>query len=189
GIGTTSPQTKLHVNGSAIINGTLIGLSNATDLTGAVTLAQLQAVNTSAGTETDPYWTGNWTDVAFINKANAFGAFNQSFDTNVLFVDSSTDRVGIGTTAPARALSVYKTGTNYIQVVNDVTGITTADGLNFGVNSAGLSYIWNYENSDMVFGSNNAEVMRFNSGNVGIGTTSPSTKLDVQNGGVNIYLG
>ncbi|MCF7910500.1 SUMF1/EgtB/PvdO family nonheme iron enzyme, partial [Candidatus Pacearchaeota archaeon] len=55
GIGTTSPGAKLHVDGSAIINGTLIGLSNATDLTGAVTLAQLQTINNTVSGDYVPY--------------------------------------------------------------------------------------------------------------------------------------
>jgi hypothetical protein len=61
---------------------------------------------TVGGAETDPIWTGESTNVAFINKANAFGAFAQSFDTNVLFVDATNDRVGIGTTTPEYELDV-----------------------------------------------------------------------------------
>jgi len=69
GIGTTSPLERLHVNGSAIINGTLnmdsnkiISLANGTSSQDAVTLSQLQAVNISAtAPETDPYWSANYT--------------------------------------------------------------------------------------------------------------------------------
>jgi len=61
-------------------------------------------------TETDPLWTANMSNVAFINKANAFGAFNQSFDTNVLFVDATNKRVGIGTTSPASLLHLGTDG-------------------------------------------------------------------------------
>ena len=65
--------------------------------------------STNPQTELDPLWTGNFSNVAFINKANAFGAFNQSFDTNVLFVDAANDRIGIGTTAPTHKLNVAGT--------------------------------------------------------------------------------
>ena len=62
--------------------------------------------DTLYSTIAEPKWTGNWTNVAFINKANAFNAFNQSFDTNVLFIDAVSNRVGIGLTAPKTALEV-----------------------------------------------------------------------------------
>jgi hypothetical protein len=51
--------------------------------------------------ETDPFWTGNLTLVPYLASANTFTAnniFNQDLtvDTNTLFVNSSTDNVGIG---------------------------------------------------------------------------------------------
>ena len=55
GIGTTTPQQKLHVAGNAVINGTLnmdsnkiISLANGTSAQDAVALSQLQAVNATA---------------------------------------------------------------------------------------------------------------------------------------------
>ena len=106
GIGTTSPNAKFHVNGSAIINGTLIGLSNATDLTGVVTLSQLQAVNNTMSWDFVPY-TGSTANVAL-------GSYNFSINTSDLFVDVSLGNVGIGTTTPKKELDVvgdiYATG-------------------------------------------------------------------------------
>ena len=62
GIGTTTPQRKLHVNGSAIINGTLnmdsnkiINVGNGTSATDAVTLGQLQSVNNTVSGDYVPY--------------------------------------------------------------------------------------------------------------------------------------
>ncbi|GIU68256.1 MAG: hypothetical protein KatS3mg001_106 [Candidatus Pacearchaeota archaeon] len=55
GIATTTPQQKLHVNGSAVFNGTInmdnnkiINLANGTSAQDAVTLSQLQSVNSTA---------------------------------------------------------------------------------------------------------------------------------------------
>jgi len=48
-------------------------------------------------------------NLARVDAANNFGAFNQSFDTNVLFVDAANNRVGVGTTTPAQALDVAGT--------------------------------------------------------------------------------
>jgi len=58
------------------------------------------------GNESDPLWSSNYSNVAFINRANSFGAYNQSFNTNTLFIDSSNSRVGVGTTNPQNALDV-----------------------------------------------------------------------------------
>ena len=63
---------------------------------------------TTTYTETDPIWIADKTNVAFINKANTFGAFNQIFDTNTLFIDSVNDRIGIGTITPDYKLDVNR---------------------------------------------------------------------------------
>ncbi|MBU2527511.1 MAG: hypothetical protein KKC03_13015, partial [Bacteroidetes bacterium] len=98
GIGTTSPQTKLHVNGSAIINGTLIGLSNATDLTGAVTLSQLQAL--SAGTFGAVTGSGTaW----YIPMWNGTTSLNNSA------IYQLGSNIGIGTTTPSHTFEVSGT--------------------------------------------------------------------------------
>lgn len=48
----------------------------------------------------------NYTNLALTNQSNSFGAFNQSFNTNTLFIDSGNGRVGIGTTSPDSTLDV-----------------------------------------------------------------------------------
>jgi len=58
GIGTTSPQNKLNVVGDINFTGLIYG--NGSQLTG-LTL-----------TETDPLWTGNSTNVAYLNQENTF---------------------------------------------------------------------------------------------------------------------
>lgn len=100
----------------------------------------------------------------------------------------ASGNLGIGTTNPARPLSLY--GTSILQLSNSTTGATTTDGAQLGLDAGGAAFLWNYENNILYFGTNNAERMRIDaSGNVGIGTTGPTSKLHVQaaSGNVAIY--
>lgn len=137
GIGTTSPQQALHINGSAVINGTLNmdsnqinNLANGTSSQDAVTLSQLQAVNTSAvADETDPHWTGNYSNVAFTNINELFDenlsvVKNFSVDTDTLFVDSTNNKVGIGTTNPSVNLEVSSDSSPAIIISNETNAST-----------------------------------------------------------------
>jgi hypothetical protein len=47
-------------------------------------------------------------DVPGLNSANTFGAYNQTFDTNTLFVDAVNHRVGIGTTTIGNILTIQQ---------------------------------------------------------------------------------
>jgi hypothetical protein len=123
---------------------------------------------------------------------------NTAFNTDTLFVDSTNGRVGIGTSSPAQKLEVSGSGVQTIRVITTDTSGTNIGrflaeytGGGGGVASqidiragAGYTYINTSSNTPMLFSTNSIERMRIDSsGNVGIGTSSPSTLLTVDGGG------
>ncbi len=89
-------------------------------------------------------------------------------------------RVGIGNTSPGEELVIYTNGSAYAQFINDSTGTTSSDGFEIGAYSSGSGKIWNFENKDIYFGTNNSEKLRITAnGNVGIGTPNPDAQLHI----------
>ena len=112
-------------------------------------------------------------------------------DTNTLAVDSTNNRVGIGTSSPSQKLTVngtdariYLTGANTdIDMDNSGSGQLSLDGnaYAFGIalNSSGANLYTNSVSRNLIFGVNETEVMRVTNDSVGIGTSSPSATIDV----------
>lgn len=108
-------------------------------------------------------------------------------DANTVHI-SGAGNVGIGTSSPSHKLHVSSAAGNgndaYIAILTGGTGATSANhdlGIYFG--STNQSIRSNYDGTgaarnNLVFSTSGSEVMYIDSsGNVGIGTSSPSTKL------------
>ena len=102
--------------------------------------------------------------------------------SDICFTDG---RVGIGTTSPQDVVHLYQNSPVSVGVLmgnsysgNDRSGFL----VNYHASGAGAE-LWNFENTDMWFGTNNFRRMTIkNDGDVGIGTSDPNSPLEVSNG-------
>jgi len=189
GIGITNPLVATHIviptNGTALkLNNTLSGTGAYVDLdfdTYATSLAGYANAPATIRVIDDGSYSGH---ISFRTKGASIGA-SQS---ERLRIDSSGN-VGIGTTSPqapfgGRALQLGNisdarsvltlqsstTGRNSIYFSDGTTGADTYRGY--------IDYI--HSDNTMTFGVETSEALRItSSGNVGIGTTNPGAKLDV----------
>jgi trimeric autotransporter adhesin len=123
------------------------------------------------------------TSTGFIATSDTSGVLQlQTGGTAAVTVDASQN-VGVGTSTLNDKFNLYSTTSAYQRFQNSTTGTGATDGFQIG-NDANAAYVWNYENTQTIFATNNAERMRIDSsGNVGIGTSSPNRKLVVSNAG------
>lgn len=205
GIGTTNPFATLHVNNSSgqaslIVESTGVTAGSRADMKFASQLGDVALrFNAESSNGTNYIQSGNY---AFNgNKSLYFTGYSGNQGSTVMFnfaTNLFTGNVGIGTTAPVSLLTLY--GSNpRLSIANNVSNSGTI-GIDFILNS-NLTYErknaivvsanGTYGKGDMSFvldsanDSNNYDVAADtkmiikNSGNVGISTTNPSTKLQV----------
>jgi len=94
------------------------------------------------------------------------------FDTDTLYIDSTNNRVGVGTSSPMVDLNIHDTSTPRVALTNSTTGQTFPAGFELLV-SGSDAYVSQRENANLIFSTNNTERMRIDSsGNLLVGTTS-----------------
>ena len=160
GIGTSSPDSKLEVDMNDA-SGNRLGFVGDGSTTGAA------------------LWT-NWTTGASYLDFRLGG----TTDTYTKMRIDSSGNVGIGTTTPAlqsagTGLHINATANSEIKFTNSTTGTTASDGTALVASGTAFT-INNREAGNLTLGTNNSTRVLINSsGDVGIGTTSPSEKLEV----------
>ena len=170
GIGTTAPGTKLDVTGT--LRNTL---ATTHSLLGGVGNAVVMADNT-----------GTLYNTALSNFISSNTLWSGTRNGNIWNGDAGVGNVGIGTTSPQGKLEVSHTGESQaiISFDNDNNYSAIANSglllMNNGVTQVGhLTYVEGAsERLSLGYGANENLVIN-NQGNVGIGTTSPATKLHI----------
>jgi hypothetical protein len=101
---------------------------------------------------------------------------------NGVLIKGATGYVGIGTSTPARILTVNGgAASSRILLQNTNSGSTIADGFDLILDTSGNTQVWNYEAGYMSFGTSNLERMRVDAtGNLSINTTTSLAKLTVE---------
>jgi len=153
GIGKTTANAALDVTGTASVSGTLT-LGNGTTNT----------LRSPFGPLTFGYKSG----------LNTWGT--------AMTVQDGTGNIGIGTTSPSELLSISGSGTNLLSITRTGTSFNVPIKLTNDTNSV---YFGMNSNEDFSVGTtadlltNGQFVVQRSTGNVGIGTTTPTAKLDV----------
>jgi hypothetical protein len=154
---------------------TTTGSSGAATFSGGtLNIPQYQAVLTNpvTGTGTSGY-VAKWTSSSAIGNGNLY---------------DSGSNVGLGTTTPAGASGTTfeingVAGQARLSIKNNATGSTSTSGLQIGVDTGGAAFIENRGANSLQLNTNgSARLFITSAGNVGIGTTSPSQLLEVNNG-------
>ena len=116
---------------------------------------------------------------AFVSNADG----DIKFDTDTLFIDSSTNRVGIGTDSPQTDLHIKETG-GLARIRLEGTA-ASADNFEFGQGTTGVV------NSGFEIRDVDASATRLvidTNGKVGIGTSSPAALLDLKHNSASTHL-
>ena len=181
GIGTTAPENKLHVQQSDVFTGihTTAGVRVKSDGASAInnyhgTIALSRGTGGVAISAVQEDTDSDVMGMAFFTHPSATGG---DAAVEKMRLDQNGN-LGIGTTSPSAKLEVVTSSGQEGIIINNSNGIQT---FQLGHLTSNDSYFQMKNNSDVtevLFRTDNGSSY-INTGNVGIGTTSPAQKLDV----------
>jgi hypothetical protein len=162
GLGTSSPNRKLEINGNNAESGMRIAWGSTYPTVYGDILYNISGglmLNSNAGG-------GGWADISF-----------QTNGTTKMFIESAGN-VGIGTTTPDSRLVLKSTGSSDVfNIISDVDNYLVR--LRQTGNNSGALYLYDgsVNNTILLYGGGNSYI---NGGNLGIGTSTPSAGLHLK---------
>jgi hypothetical protein len=184
GIGTTSPDRRLHVQDSAIVITKLEGTNQGSllDLVNSNASQAYNGLRFTQGTTGKMAIThiADGTTKGYVQIGNSWAAGSE-----ILVVDGRTSNVGIGTTSPTAKLTIGGLGIGNIGGLKIEESSSAADGAHFSYNDASRYVVFggitnNVLNDAVAIERDATRTITIDSlGRVGIGMTSPSSELDV----------
>ena len=177
GIGTSSPAALLDVDKSQNSTTSIrVGNTNAGSSANSRLIAIADAGNIQVKAMSSTNTTYGAADCGVINCDTMAGGLRFAHNDTVGMTFSAAGNLGIGTNSPAFKLEVVG-GTNNGIHIKDAASATVFGGL--FTQAAALTLVTR-SNHALTLGTNDTERMRIDSsGNVGIGTTTPSYKLQI----------
>ena len=179
---STGDATALDVSWSAVAGATGYKVYRHTSsISDGASVALVDNATKTATSFTDDC-SGDGT--ASIPSSNTTGG-NLAVNTNTLYVDAETGKVGIGTTTPASLLELYKADETKLTITSASstdaliafrTGSSPSTQALIGIDQSDSNKLKLVRGSDI---ATSTGITIDSSGNVGIGTTAPSYSLDV----------